>query len=65
MVVSITSMRNPNSYPCILTNSNLFQPNAEVSTGCPVDAAICKSFFVEKTEAYSEPSHTSKMKLFP
>ena len=45
MVVSITSMRNPNSYPCILTNSNLFQPNAEVSTGCPNDAAMCKSFF--------------------
>ena len=50
MVVSITSMRNPNSYPYILTNSNLFQPNAEGSTGCPNDAAMCKSFLcVEKT----------------
>ena len=24
-------------------SSNLFQPNAEVSTGCPNDAAVCKS----------------------
>ena len=36
-------MRNPNPYYCILKNSNLFQLIAEVSTACPVDAAVCKS----------------------
>ena len=40
-------MRNPTQYPCILTNNDLFQPNAEVSTGCPNDAAMCNS--VKKT----------------
>ena len=35
-------MRNVNPYPCILTNSNLFQTNTQVST-CPNDAAMCKS----------------------
>ena len=39
---SITPMRNVNPYPCILTNSNLFQTNTQVST-CPNDAAMCKS----------------------
>ena len=32
-------------------SSNLFQPNAEVSTGCPNDAAMCKS--VEKSHPCS------------
>ena len=40
-------MRNSNPDPCVLTNSNLFQPNAEMSTGCPNNAAMCKS--VEKS----------------
>ena len=34
-------MRDPN--PCILEKSNLFQPNTQVSTCCPNDAAMCKS----------------------
>lgn len=40
-------MRNPNPYSCIWTNSNLFQPNIEVSACCPNDAAMCKP--VEKS----------------
>ena len=39
-------MRNPNPYLCILTNSNLFQLNAQVSMCCPNDATMRKS--VEK-----------------
>ena len=39
-------MKNPTPYPCILTNSNLFQHNAEVSIGRLNDVAMCKS--VEK-----------------
>ena len=34
-------MRDPN--PCVLEKSNLFQPNTQVSTCCPNDAAMCKS----------------------
>ena len=37
---------SPNLYPCILRNSNLFQPNAQESTCCPDDGTMCKS--VEK-----------------
>ena len=40
-------MKSPNSYPCILTNSDLFQPNAEASRDCPNNTAMCKS--VEKS----------------
>ena len=43
----MTSMRNPNPYYCIVTNFNLFQNNAYVSTGCTINAGICKS--VEKS----------------
>ena len=46
IAASITSMSNANPCPYILTNGNLFQHNAEVSTGCPNDAALFKS--VEK-----------------
>ena len=34
---------SPNPYPCILTSSNLFQPNAQESTFCPNDGTMCKS----------------------
>ena len=47
LAASITSIRNPNPYPCNLTNSNLFQSNVEVSASCPNHAAVCKS--VEKS----------------
>ena len=47
IVASTTSMRNPNPFPCILTDSNLFQSNAQVSSCCPNDAGMCKS--VEKS----------------
>ena len=40
-------MRNPNPYSCILTKSNLFQSNAEVSKCYPNDASMSKS--VEKS----------------
>ena len=43
IVASKTSVNNPNPYPCILTSSSFFQPNVQVSTCCPNDAAICKS----------------------
>ena len=48
IAASITLMRNPNPYPWISTNSNLFQPIPEKSTGCPNDAAMCK--FVKKSQ---------------
>ena len=51
IAASITSMSNANPYPYILTNCNLFQRNAEMSTGCPNDAALFKS--VEKSHPES------------
>ena len=41
-------MRNPNPYPRILKNYNLFKLNPEVSTGCFYDDTMCKS--VEKSD---------------
>ena len=35
-------MSNPNPNSCILTNCNLFQPNAQVSTCSPNSVAMCK-----------------------
>ena len=60
-------MTNPNPYPCLLTNSNLFQPNAQESTCCFNDAAMCKS--VEKShpglnEGIS-PCSIGKLKVHP
>ena len=47
----IKLMRVLNPYPCILANSNLFEPNAEVSMGCPNDGDMYKS--VEKSHPWS------------
>ena len=48
IAASITSIRNPNLYPCILTNSNLFQPKAEVSTNYPNDV-LCVNMLKSPT----------------
>ena len=67
MVASITSMRNPNPHYCILKNSNLFQLNAEVSTACPVDAAVGKSTSKSHPGSNEEisPHSTRKLKGLP
>ena len=64
IAASTTSMRNSNPCPCILKNSNVFQPNGEVSTDCPNNAAMCKS--VEQSHPGSNeeisPYSTGKLK---
>ena len=40
---SIDNIDEKCEYISILTNSNLFQTNNQVSTCCPNDAAVCKS----------------------
>ena len=64
IVASITSMRNVNTYPCILTNSNLFQTNTQVSTCCPNDAAMCKSVKTSYPGLHEEisPYYIGKLK---
>ena len=63
IAASITSMRNPNPYTSIFTNSNLFQPNAQVSTCCANDAAMCKSVEKSHPESNEEISLHSIEKL--
>ena len=67
IAAAIMSMRNPTPYPCLLANSNLFQPSVQESTCCFNDAAMCKS--VEKShpglnEGIS-PCSIGKLKAHP
>ena len=45
------------------TNSNLFQPNAGVSAGCPNDTAMCKSVKQSHTDLNDKISFYSIAKL--
>ena len=67
IVASLTLMRNVNTYPCILTNSNLFQTNTQVSTCCPNDAAMCKSVKTSYPGLHEEisPYYIGKLKGSP